>query len=96
MIIVTKSRRLPQILGRRAGQTLEDVGSAAGVPPQIQGDTGVWRREDGMEELTCPFPCTSMSEPSTVPGAQGPTGGPGPQMDGWLSVALEEYKSIRT
>jgi hypothetical protein len=49
-----------------------------------------------MEELTCPFPCTSTTEPSTVSEAQGLTGGPGPQMDGWLSVALEEYKSIRT
>ena len=49
-----------------------------------------------MEELTCPFPRTSITESSTGSGAQGLTGGPGPQMDGWLSVALEEYKSIRT
>jgi hypothetical protein len=49
-----------------------------------------------MEELACSFPSTSITEPPPIAEAQGLTSGSGPQIDGWLLVALEEYKSIRT
>jgi hypothetical protein len=48
-----------------------------------------------MKEVTVPFPSTSVPEPSTRP-TQGLATGSIPQVDGWLSVALEEYKSVRT
>jgi hypothetical protein len=49
-----------------------------------------------MENSTFAFASRSVPEPSTVPAAPCLANRPAPQIDGWLSVALEEYKSIRT